>query len=169
MKGGFYEKRNTKYKRQNISIAVWDDTENAKGVVQLSHGMAEHIQRYDDFARFLCGNGYIVIGDDHRGHGYTDPDKLGVASGDIFEDTVADLRYITSYASKTYGLPVILMGHSYGSFLTQRYLTYGFDGIKAAILCGSAKQGGLILKVGKSLSRKNAKTKRTNPERLLQR
>lgn len=70
---------------KNISIAVWDDTENAKGVVQLSHGMAEHIQRYDDFARFLCGNGYIVIGDDHRGHGYTDPDKLGVASGDILK------------------------------------------------------------------------------------
>ena len=148
---------------KNISIAVWDDTENAKGVVQLSHGMAEHIQRYDDFARFLCGNGYIVIGDDHRGHGYTDPDKLGVASGDIFEDKVADLRYITSYASKTYGLPVILMGHSYGSFLTQRYLTYGFDGIKAAILCGSAKQGGLILKVGKSLSRKKCKNEADEP------
>ena len=142
---------------KNISIAIWDETENPKGVVQISHGMAEHIMRYDDFARFLCDKGYIVVGDDHRGHGYTDPDSLGKADGDIFEDTVADLRYITAEIKKHYNLPIVLMGHSYGSFLAQRYLTYGFDELKGVILCGSAKQGGTILKIGKSISRRKCR------------
>ncbi|MBP5177662.1 MAG: alpha/beta hydrolase, partial [Clostridia bacterium] len=52
-----------------VSVCVWKPAGEVKGVVQLSHGMAEHVLRYDHIATFLCERGYLVIGDDHRAHG----------------------------------------------------------------------------------------------------
>ena len=71
----------------------WEDVKEPIGVVQIIHGMAEHIQRYDFFAEFLNYNGFIVVGMDTRGHGRTAVEGLGlgvVTRGDSFADTVAD-------------------------------------------------------------------------------
>ncbi len=54
-----------------LQCYLWNDVKNPKGVVQISHGMAEHARRYDAFAQFLNANGYIVYADDHRAHGMT--------------------------------------------------------------------------------------------------
>ena len=54
-----------------LQCYLWNDVKNPKGVVQISHGMAEHARRYDAFAKFLNANGYIVFADDHRAHGMT--------------------------------------------------------------------------------------------------
>lgn len=142
------------YKNYPLNLAVWDEVDNPKGVVQLLHGMAEHIGRYDDFALFLNSKGYIVLGDDHRGHGKTcGVDNLGkVPEGDCFFDTVQDELLITRYASEKYKLPVIVFGHSYGSFLTQSYIQKGSASIAGAVLCGSACQNGLDVKAGRIIS-----------------
>ena len=116
---------------KEISYAVFADVKQPKAVLQIVHGMVEHIGRYSDFARFMNEHGYIVAGDDHRAHGLTDKDALGLAGeGDLFENTVSDLLRLTNILKETYNLPVIVLGHSYGSFLTQRYLTEDTEGIK---------------------------------------
>ncbi len=78
-----------------LQCYLWDDVRNPKGVVQISHGMAEHARRYDAFAAFLNKNGYVVYADDHRAHGMTSTKQSakgvkGFHKGDIFNDTVKD-------------------------------------------------------------------------------
>ena len=62
----------TSFDNTVLQAYVWDDVKVPKGVVQISHGMAEHARRYDDFAKFLNANGYIVFSDDHGAHGITE-------------------------------------------------------------------------------------------------
>lgn len=142
------------YKDYKLNLAVWDEVRNPVAVVQILHGMAEHIGRYDDFARYLNSKGYIVLGDDHRGHGKTaGAANLGkVPDGDCFFDTVQDEILITKYAEDNYKLPVIIFGHSYGSFLAQAYIQRNSGVISGAVLCGSACQNGADVKAGKLIS-----------------
>lgn len=138
------------FKDYPINVVVWDEVKDAKAVVQISHGMAEYIARYDEFAKFLNKNGYIVIGDDHRGHGKTRGDaKLGIVpEGDSYFDTIEDMALLTKYAKEKYNLPVILFGHSYGSFLSQGYIEKYSNEIVACILCGSARMDTFEAKFG---------------------
>ncbi len=142
MKRKIYKARDGK----ELSLVFWDKVPAPVAIVQILHGMSEHIERYDDFAKALNKAGFIVFGADHRGHGYTDKDKLGlVEDGNLFEDTVSDAIELTAYAKVKYRLPVIVFGHSYGSFLLQRYLSYTSSQINGAILCGSAAmEGGIV-------------------------
>ncbi len=139
-----------------LQCYLWDDVTDAKGVVQISHGMAEHASRYDNFAKFLNANGYIVFADDHRAHGETSKSASqkgvkGYHPGDIYNDTVADEVYITSYLKQQYGLPVVYLGHSYGSMVGQRYIEECAEHT-GAILCGSAMMKGALLNVGVCVS-----------------
>ena len=139
-----------------LKCLVWDDVESPKGVVQIAHGMAEHCSRYDAFATFLNKNGYIAFADDHRAHGETSKNASakgikGYHSGDIYNDTVKDEVAITSYLKKTYGLPLVYLGHSYGSMVGQRYIEESKEH-DAAILCGSAMMKGALLNVGVCVS-----------------
>lgn len=109
-----------------LQCYLWNDVKNPKGVVQISHGMAEHARRYDAFAQFLNANGYIVYADDHRAHGMTSTKQskkgvYGYHKGDIYNDTVRDEIAITAHLKERFGLPVVYLGHSYGSMLGQRY------------------------------------------------
>ena len=155
----------TAHDGKNISYAVWEDVGSPKAVLQIVHGMVEHIERYDDFASFMNMNDYIVLGDDHRAHGLTDPDRRGLAgeSGDLFEDTVGDLLQLTGIAKEKYGLPVILLGHSYGSFLTQRYLTKDTASLAGCILSGSALQPPLTVNLGRSVAKGKLKKHKDDP------
>lgn len=137
----------------NISICCWDEVKNAKAVIQIAHGMAEHIARYNDYALYLNSNGYIVIGDDHRGHGYTcGADNKGRTVGDSYSDTLDDMAMLTQYARDTYKLPVMLIGHSYGSFLSQGYIQKYGNLIEACILSASAYMHTFIVFAGKTIA-----------------
>ena len=125
-----------------IHCYLWDDVENPKGVIQISHGMCEHGARYDEMARMFNSNGYIVLADDHRAHGKTETDEnRGKHDGDIEKDTVKDLVFIYNLLKEKYHLPQGLLGHSYGSFLGQDFLQQGTDA-KAVALCGTANMNG---------------------------
>lgn len=128
------------YKDYDINLAVWDEVQGQpKAVVQIIHGMVEHVKRYDEFAMSLNKEGYIVLGDDHRGHGVTAKGKLGVVpEGDCFNDTLEDEILIGRYAKEKWGLPLLVFGHSYGSFISQRYMQTASELIDAIVLCGSA-------------------------------
>ncbi|MBQ7164546.1 MAG: alpha/beta hydrolase, partial [Clostridia bacterium] len=72
----------TSFDGKKISVREWNEVSSPKGVIQISHGMAEHSGRYDIFAREMNARGYIVFADDHRAHGLTDKDTLGYSDGD---------------------------------------------------------------------------------------
>ncbi len=121
-----------------IVASLWEKVASPKGVVQICHGMSEYGLRYTEFARFLNSKGYIVLADDHRAHGRTESDKnRGRHKGDIFQKTLSDLLEIYNILKTTYKLPIYFLGHSYGSFLGQAFLTSGTD-VKAVALLGTA-------------------------------
>lgn len=162
----------TSHDGKAITLYIWDEViGEKKGIIQIVHGMVEHMGRYDDFAGFLNAAGFIVAGDDHRAHGDTDKDNLGKyvpgekagTDSDLFEDTVKDELAITDLLKERYKLPLILFGHSYGSFLTQRYMTIDTSKLAGAVLCGSALQGGAIVNIGKSIAKKACKKNAGEP------
>ncbi len=123
---------------KEIFVYEWLDAEQPKGVVQIVHGMTEHAGRYEAFARFLNGHGYLVVADDHRGHGKTDIRTLGYCAGNMFRDTVEDEKAITDfYRAKYPALKYFIFGFSYGSFLTQSYIGKYGSAVDGAVIAGS--------------------------------
>ena len=135
---------------------MWIPKHDVVAVVQIAHGMAEHIDRYDEFARFLAERDILVVGNDHMGHGksinseedlgYFSIPFIGAKGKDKERYTssslaVQDLHHITRVVKKHYpGVPYILLGHSMGSFLARRYMVeYGRE-IDGAILMGTGNQ-----------------------------
>ena len=116
---------------------LFDEVENPKGVVMVVHGMGEHMGRYKAFSEYLNKAGYLVFGDDHRGHGLSETDEnRGHHDGDMFEDTVKDEVFFYDFLKKKYDLPVLMLGHSYGSFVGQAFLEQGTD-VTGVALTGS--------------------------------
>ena len=125
-----------------IRTLIWQDDELTPiGIVQLTHGMAEHIARYDDFARFLATNGFIVCGQDHLGHGKSinsrkDLGSMGPINGD--KRLVDDMHILTKIMKKRNpGLPYFLFGHSMGSFCARVYSAHFGDELDGLIICGT--------------------------------
>ncbi len=123
---------------KKITIHEWLNVKKPKGIVQIIHGMVEHGARYDKFAKFLNSKGYLVVADDHRGHGNTDKTTLGYCDGDMFADTVKDEGFITDYYKQKYpNLKYFVFGFSYGSFLTQSYIGKYGNKIDGVVIGGS--------------------------------
>ena len=127
------------FDKKKIFVHEWLDVENPKGFVQIVHGMAEHAGRYAPFAKFLNEHGYLVAADDHRAHGNTDLDNLGYSECEnIFFDTVKDEGMLTDYYKAKYPrLKYFIFGFSYGSFLTQCYISKYGDKVDGALIAGS--------------------------------
>ena len=122
---------------RKIALYTWDEVANPKAVVKIAHGMVEHSARYDDFAQYLNSRGYIVVMNDHRGHGNTaEKDSLGYEDGDMFTNNVKDQLAVLDYCRNKYGLPLFMAGHSYGSFVTQAVIEEHPD-VKGFVLFGS--------------------------------
>lgn len=129
-----------------------------KGVVQIAHGMSETAIRYERFARKLTENGYIVYIHDHRGHGKTAKtiENVGyLADKDGFKWLVEDLHQLSRIIKKENpSLPLFLLGHSMGSFVTQKYvMLYGSE-LKGAILSGSNGKQGILVDIGMLFARR---------------
>ena len=129
----------TSYDKKQIYVREWTKAEDPVGVIQLAHGMNEYTGRYEKFAAYFNKLGYIVVGDDHRGHGETDGDTLGYAEGDMFADTVKDMAGIAKFYREKYaGLKYVLFGFSYGSFLTQAFVRKYARFLDGAVIAGSS-------------------------------
>lgn len=134
-----------------LHCTVWDEVENPRAVVQICHGMAEYGGKYDRFAQYLNSKGYIVFADDHRGHGYTETDEdRGHRDGFLFGDTLQDQLFIHNHLKKEYSLPLIFIGHSYGSFLGQAFYQQDID-VKGVMLLGSGYLPRILTGIGKAL------------------
>ena len=115
-----------------------------KAIVQIAHGIAEHIDRYRDFMAFLADNGYLAVGNDHLGHGKTiaDPKEQGFfAEKDGWDYVVKDMEKLHDIMAAQYpGVPYVFFGHSMGSFLTRTFLIKHSDKYDAAIISGTGHQ-----------------------------
>ena len=126
----------------SVAVYIWLPEQAPKAVLHIVHGMAEHALRYDAFAQAACKSGFAVVASDHRGHGKTGA-KSGLmgylADGDGFGRVVEDQKEINTEIQKRYpASPVIIVGHSFGSFVTQEYIERYGATVKAAVLIGSA-------------------------------
>ena len=132
---------------------LWKTRQEARGVVQLVHGMAEHIARYDEFARFLNANGYHVIGHDHLGHGdsvVSEEERGYFAKKKGLECVLGDMLSVAKEAKRLFpGLPVFMLGHSMGSYFARRFITVYPDYLAGLILSGAGDQPYRLAHAGK--------------------
>ncbi len=128
-----------------IHFSVWA-TGKPKAIVQLAHGLGDHVGRYEALAQRLVNAGYTVYGNDHRGHGRTgmqqwnsDLSKLGKLGPGGMRATVQAVEQFTELIkSENEGLPVVLLGHSWGSLLAQKIINRSSENYDAVILSGTA-------------------------------
>lgn len=140
-----------------IHAAEWTpDITEPRGVVQLVHGISEYILRYAPFAEYLTRYGFIVVGDDHLGHGKTasGPEEYGfIAEQDGWTRMADDVRALRVLTGEKYpGLPYFLLGHSMGSFLARTYLIRWPGTLTGAILSGTGQEPAPTVALGKFLT-----------------
>ena len=124
-----------------IAYYRWRAPGKAAGIVQIAHGMGEHSLRYAHVAEVLNQAGYHVYANDHRGHGRSvkGPESLGDFGAGGWNGLVADMVTLTRLARTREGrIPVILLGHSMGSFAAQHYVIDNSALIAGLVLSGSA-------------------------------
>ena len=141
---------------KKVLYLYWQ-TAAPRAAVVISHGMVEHPARYDDLAKFLADSGIAVYGIYHIGHGPEAEVLNHMGEGD-FDRCVENLHELVQLAAAETGVPVILLGHSMGSFLSQLYVTKYHD-LAGLILSGStraapvAKMGAVVATVLTALSK----------------
>ena len=112
-----------------------------KAILQITHGMVEFIERYAGFAEFLTSKGYMVVGHDHIGHGQSveSQDDWGYFyeenPSDVVVEDIHKLR--TLIQEENEGVPYFMLGHSMGSFMLRKYLTYHNEDLRGAIIMGT--------------------------------
>ena len=123
-----------------ITAYRWDPAGAPRAVVQLTHGMGEHAQRYEYMARALNDAGFAVYAQDHRGHGASsDPEALGDMGPGSWPALVEDIGLLSARIRAEHpGLPLILLGHSMGSFAVQQYLLDHSADVDGVALTGTA-------------------------------
>lgn len=138
----------SKYDDRKIHGTIFiPEQKQVKGIVQISHGMCEHKERYFDFMRFLNNNGYITVINDHRGHGesVTNKQELGYFKDKQGDAIVDDLLQVTLYIKNRYPqYKVILFGHSMGSLVVRKYIQENDDKISKLIVCGSPSKNNFV-------------------------
>jgi alpha-beta hydrolase superfamily lysophospholipase len=129
-----------------ISCARWDSKGETRGVVQIAHGMGEHIGRYAETINLLTAVGLTVYGNDHRGHGLSagSPSHLGDFGNGGFALLADDMLRLTELAhEENPDSPLLLLGHGMGSFAAQRMVIDHSHEIDGLILSGSGALDGL--------------------------
>ncbi|MBQ0037670.1 MAG: lysophospholipase [Clostridiales bacterium] len=132
-------------------------------VLQISHGVAEYILRYDAFARYLNEQGIAVVGHDHLGHGGSIPAggiPVYFGHGNTWETVVDDIHALRQRIAQEYpDLPVFLLGHSMGSFLARSYLIRYPSTVRGAIIMGTGWQPEAIISGGLTMAKLIARRK----------
>ena len=141
-----------------IHTIEWKPEGEVRAVLQICHGMVEYIRRYDEFAQFLCGEGYYVVGNDHLGHGKSIQAKSEYG---FFNEkygnacVLGDMHTLRQRTEKKYpGVPYFMLGHSMGSSLLRQYIQMYGNGLSGAVLMGTVadhKKAALLF--GKRLCR----------------
>lgn len=149
--------------RTNIHAVVWQGEGEPRAVLQIAHGICEYVERYDCFARWMAQRGFVVVGNDHLGHGesWQEPERQGLfAEAQGWDKVVRDMEHLQARMAGEYpGLPYFLLGHSMGSFLARTFLIQYPGRVTGALISGTAQQPDGLLKAGLALTGLLAKLK----------
>ena len=130
---------------------------SVRAVLQICHGVAEHIARYDAFARYLNDLGIAVVGHDHLGHGLSLPEggtPVYFGAGNTWNTVVDDIYVLHQRIRLWYpDVPLCIMGHSMGSFLTRTYLIRYPGTVKAAVIMGTGWQPKAVIAGGMAVAK----------------
>ena len=143
--------------KSRVHAQEWIPDGEVRAVVQICHGMVEHIDRYDEFAKYLNAQGYYVTGHDHLGHGKTahDQNELGhfpeKCGNQYIQSDIHSLRKITE--KKYPKVPYYMLGHSMGSFLLRQYLMSKGEGLAGAVIMGTGDQPRALAAAGQIICR----------------
>ncbi len=138
-----------------IHAVKWTpDDGQVKAVLQITHGMVEYIERYEDFATFLTTKGFAVIGHDHIGHGDSSEAEWGLMhtddpSGVMVEDILSNYKLGKQEFPE---VPYFILGHSMGSYMLRKFLcekASDISGIKGAIIMGTGTEADGTISMGK--------------------
>ena len=150
----------------------WTPEGEIRAVVQIIHGIAEYVERYDHFARYLNSLGYIVVAEDHMGHGKSGGNDCarGYFYGGWFAAVDDTYRLMRDTMEQYPDIPYILFGHSMGSFIARTILIkYPQSGIAGCVLSGTGWMSELVLKAGQQICKMNCKLfDETQPNEKLQ-
>lgn len=142
----------------NIHCRLWKPDGEVRGVVQLVHGVAEHIGRYGAFAEYLTAHGFAAVGDDHLGHGLSvndDSEKGWFAEKDGWKLIVRDEKTLRDKMREEFpGVPMILLGHSMGSFIARTYIGDYPEDFDLCILSGTGHTPGAVCRAGRMVARR---------------
>lgn len=129
--------------RTAIHAVEWHPAGEPAGILQIAHGVAEYALRYEPFARFLNAHGFLVVANDHLGHGESVAEgapRLYFGEKGSWQHVVDDMYTLRCRIGEAYPeLPYFIMGHSMGSFLTRTYLIRYPGTVKGAILMGTGR------------------------------
>lgn len=136
----------------------WEpDGGSVRAVLQICHGVAEHIARYDAFARYLNGLGIAVVGHDHLGHGLSLPEggtPVYFGESNTWNTVVDDIYVLHQRIRLWYpDVPLCIMGHSMGSFLTRTYLIRYPGTVKATVIMGTGWQPKAVIAGGMAVAK----------------
>ncbi|HKA43635.1 MAG TPA: alpha/beta hydrolase [Burkholderiales bacterium] len=152
----------------SVACARWVGATPARGVVQVAHGMGEHIGRYAETIEALVSEGLTVYGNDHRGHGRTAPSRvyLGDFGAGGFQLLVEDMHRLSRLAKEENpDVPFILLGHSMGSFAAQQFILDYSHEIDGLALSGSGALDGLARLAASAPAESNLLNARFEPAR----
>ncbi len=124
-----------------VTVDRYTPAGEPRAIVQIAHGMGEHAARYRRLAEALTEHGYVVYANDHRGHGRTagSPDRYGDLGAGGWAGLVSDIGELGTLARKEHpGIPLVVVGHSMGSFALQQYLLDHSGDLDAAVLSGTS-------------------------------
>ena len=140
----------------SVAVHRWTAEAEPKAIIQISHGMAEYARRYDRFAAAAAARGFTVYAADHRGHGQTagSLDRLGyLADRDGFVRVMEDQHELTLEIRKNHpGVPIVLLGHSFGSFIAQMYIERYGTLLAGCVLSGTRGPDPVTVIPGKILA-----------------
>lgn len=143
-----------------IHSVRWIPDGEIRAILQIAHGMVEHIERYAPFAEYLAEQGILVTGNDHLGHGKSVADKDRLAHFPAGGNSILlrDMHTLRTMTQEKYpDVPYFLMGHSMGSFLTRQYICMRGEGLAGAVIMGTGNQDKATLGIAYRLASVKAK------------
>ncbi len=139
---------------RKVPVYLWEAAEEPCAIIQVFHGLGEHSARYARFADAATAAGYVVCAHDHRGHGPEAETRGFFAPEDGWNRLVADGKRVHDFLRARYaGKPLVLLGHSMGSYIAQSYAMRHGQELDALVLSGSTWPSRMLVRVGRLLAR----------------
>lgn len=161
--------------KTKIHAIKWMPDGEPRAILQIVHGMTEYVDRYDNFAKFMASNGYLVVGEDHLGHGDSviSPEYYGYFGDDGNKWIIGDIHTLRQKMQGEYqDKPYMMLGHSMGSFLTRQYITEDnssyADGLSAVVIMGTGWQPSAALMGGKLVAKLSGTKKLGKRSKLIE-